>query len=142
MKQGLPGVPTWQEYIKQVPSGSTIGIDPTVINAGEAKELEKELSSRGSKLIYTDNLVDRIRPKRPSRPREPIKTHPLQYAGQSVESKLKALCQSLKGKNMVISRLDEIAWLLNLRGNFALSSITRNSFGRSQGPFERKQHYP
>lgn len=36
MKQGLPGVPTWQEYlVKNLSAGSRIGLDPTLINAGK-----------------------------------------------------------------------------------------------------------
>ncbi|RCI02676.1 hypothetical protein CU098_001562 [Rhizopus stolonifer] len=115
MKQGLPGVPSWQEYLKQLPPGSTIGVDPTMISVGQVQELEKEL--KNSRLVYTDNLVDRIRTERPHRPSNEIKIHPLQYAGQSVESKLKTLVKQLNGKSTVISRLDEIAWLLNLRGS-------------------------
>ncbi|CAO3703031.1 unnamed protein product [Rhizopus stolonifer] len=115
MKQGLPGVPNWQEYLKQLPSGSAIGVDPTMISVSQVQELEKEL--KNSRLVYTDNLVDRIRTERPPRPSNEIKVHPLQYAGQSVESKLKTLVKQLNGKSTVISRLDEIAWLLNLRGS-------------------------
>lgn len=43
--------------------------------------------------------------------------HPIQYAGKSVKSKLNDLRQSISGKNIVIASLDEIAWLLNLRGS-------------------------
>lgn len=85
----------------------------------EAKQLEKELSVIGSKLVYvTNNPVDQIRSTdRPARPSEPIKIHPIQYAGKSVKSKLNELRKTCQNNNVVVSALDEIAWLLNLRGS-------------------------
>lgn len=71
----------------------------------------------GSKLIYVEkNPVDQIRCDRPERPSEPIHVHPIQYAGKSVKNKLKELRQSCNNHHIVVSSLDEIAWLLNLRG--------------------------
>ncbi|GAN07442.1 aminopeptidase P [Mucor ambiguus] len=119
MKQGIPGVPTWQAYVKELPPNSSIGIDPSVITMEEASQLDKELSSIGSKLVYvTENPVDQIRSTdRPSRPSEPIKVHPIQYAGKSVKSKLNDLRKSCDNSSIIVSALDEIAWLLNLRGS-------------------------
>ncbi|KAL9542033.1 hypothetical protein MBANPS3_008813 [Mucor bainieri] len=119
MKQGIPGVPTWQEYIKALPPNSSIGIDPSVITMEEAEQLDKALSSIGSKLVYvTENPVDQIRSTdRPSRPSEPIKVHPIQYAGKSVKSKLNELRKACDNSSVIVSALDEIAWLLNLRGS-------------------------
>ncbi|KAG2236194.1 xaa-Pro aminopeptidase [Thamnidium elegans] len=118
MKQGLPGVPTWQEYlIKHVPANSTIGIDPSVITVQDATSLNQELSLIGSKLVFVEkNPVDQIRQDRPERPSEPIRVHPIQYAGKSVKSKLNDLRKSCNGNSIVVSLLDEIAWLFNLRG--------------------------
>ncbi|CEP17829.1 hypothetical protein [Parasitella parasitica] len=119
MKQGIPGVPTWQEYLKSLPPKSFIGIDPSVITFDEAKRLESELSATGSTLVYlSKNPVDRIRSSdRPPRPCEPVKVHPIQFAGKSVKSKLTELRRSSQGNNIIVSALDEIAWLLNLRGS-------------------------
>lgn len=85
----------------------------------EAQQLDKELSSTGSKLVYvTENPVDHIRSTdRPSRPSEPIKVHPIQYAGKSVKSKLSELRKACDNNSVIVSALDEIAWLLNLRGS-------------------------
>lgn len=85
----------------------------------EARQLDKELSLIGSKLVYvTENPVDQIRSTdRPSRPSEPIKVHPIQYAGKSVKSKLNELRKACENNSVIVSALDEIAWLLNLRGS-------------------------
>ncbi|KAI8877957.1 Creatinase/aminopeptidase [Backusella circina FSU 941] len=119
MKQSLPGVPTWQEYlVKKVPHNSNIGIDPSVINLTDAKALEASLKTIGSKLVYVNqNLVDKVRTDLPKRPSNPIQLHPFKYAGKSTKLKLSDLRQSLNGKSMVVSALDEVAWLLNLRGS-------------------------
>lgn len=101
-----------------MPPKSTIGIDPNVITVNDANRLQKELDSIGSKLVFLEqNPIDQIRNDRPNRPAKPIKVHPIQYAGKSVKSKLNELRQSANHTSIVISALDEIAWLLNLRGS-------------------------
>ncbi|CEG83399.1 Putative Aminopeptidase P [Rhizopus microsporus] len=119
MKQGMPGVPSWQDYVtKHLPVHASVGIDPSVINVAQAKQLEDDLAAKGSRLVYTEtNLVDQVRERVPERPHESIKRHPLEYAGKSARNKLQELRQALKGKCSVLSRLDEIAWLFNLRGS-------------------------
>lgn len=118
MKSGLPGVPTWQEYlVKDIPPNSSIGIDPSVITLNDAETLNKQLASIGSQLIFVEsNPVDKIRTDRPVRPSEPIQVHPIKYAGTSITSKLNDIRQKCNGNNLIVSSLDEIAWLLNLRG--------------------------
>lgn len=105
--------------MQDLPPNSSIGIDPSVITMEEARQLDKELSFIGSKLVYvTKNPVDQIRSTdRPSRPSEPIKVHPIQYAGKSVKSKLNELRKACENNSVIVSALDEIAWLLNLRGS-------------------------
>lgn len=101
-----------------MPHNSNIGIDPSVISLNEANTLKEGLKTIGSKLIHVDqNLVDKVRTDLPARPSNPIKSHPFKYAGKSTKLKLNDLRQSLNGKSMVVSALDEIAWLLNLRGS-------------------------
>ncbi|KAI8148444.1 Creatinase/aminopeptidase [Fennellomyces sp. T-0311] len=139
MKQGMPGVPTWKEYLaKNLPKGSRIGIDPSLITAGDAFALKSELQSAGSDLVAVQkNLVDRVRRDRPERPTHPIKEHALKYAGKSREEKLRDLRDGFTQRGYdgtVVSALDEIAWLLNLRGSdihccpifFAYCVVTRD----------------
>ncbi|KAI9497106.1 Creatinase aminopeptidase [Zychaea mexicana] len=122
MKQGMPKVPTWQEYlVKNLPKGSRIGIDPALMTIDNATALEKELASVGSQLVpVQENPVDRVRKDRPKRPTHPIYRHNLKYAGKNRESKLHDLRVTLTQRGYdgtVVSALDEIAWLLNLRGS-------------------------
>ncbi|KIM33916.1 hypothetical protein M408DRAFT_87603 [Serendipita vermifera MAFF 305830] len=122
MKQGLPQVPTWQEYLsKNLPSKSRIGFDPTLISIGDFETLEKDLKPLESTLIPTSNLVDTVwgsdRPSRPSNSVFPLEE---KYTGKSSKDKIAALRQEIEKKKAtatVVTQLDEVAWLFNLRGS-------------------------
>ena len=123
LKQGLEDVPTWQEWTtEQAEGGKTVGVDPTVITAAEARKLSDTLKKKAhATLVGVDeNLVDQIWSKRPSRPTEKVIVLSEKYAGRSFADKLTELRKEIakkKAAGMVVSMLDEIAWLFNLRGN-------------------------
>ncbi|KAH8821593.1 putative Xaa-pro aminopeptidase P [Xylogone sp. PMI_703] len=124
LKQGLQDVPTWQEWsAEQSEGGKTVGVDPTVISAPEARKLAEKIKKRGGQELVAieENLVDKIwGAERPPRPSEPVKVLAQQFAGKDVKSKLDDLRKELDKKNssgFVVSLLDEIAWLFNLRGS-------------------------
>ena len=141
MKQGLPEVPTWQSWLKTVsnpihaymdlldlykelPSASRIGIDPTVIPYSEFKTLNTSLTTPPtiSTLIpVTENLIDQIwGSSKPPRPSNEIFHLADQYTGEKLGQKLTSLREKLAkigSPGIVISQLDEVAWLFNLRGS-------------------------
>lgn len=99
---------------------SSIGVDPRTFSASQMQSLKKDLEQAGLKIKYIEqNLVDSIWEDQPQMPTLPIKVHTLKFAGESVESKLQRL-RSAMGKTgcdiHVITMLDAIAWLFNLRG--------------------------
>ena len=124
MKQGLPNVPTWKEWaLDQAKDGKNVGVDPTLITQDDAKKLQNEMTEKGcGKLVgISDNLVDKIwgtdRPKRPSEIVYPVAE---KYSGKSFSDKVKDLRVTLDKKQaagMVVSMLDDVAWLFNLRGS-------------------------
>ncbi|KAG0308876.1 hypothetical protein BGZ98_006374 [Dissophora globulifera] len=120
MKSGLPEVPTWQEYlVKNLPAGSRIGIDPLVFTATDANKLEADLAKVGSTLVPTANLVDLAWQDRPARPASKLLILSTKTSGQSHTEKIQQLRKTLEKKGVagfVVSGLDEIAWLFNLRG--------------------------
>ncbi|KAG0051334.1 hypothetical protein BGZ89_003595 [Linnemannia elongata] len=126
MKSGLPDVPTWQEYlVKNLPAGSRIGIDPLVFTATDAVELESELAKVGSSLVPVSNLVDmvweqqHVNHPRPCRPARPLMTLTTATTGRTHLDKIQQLRKDLALKGVtgcVVSGLDEIAWLFNMRG--------------------------
>ncbi|KAI8089674.1 peptidase M24, structural domain-containing protein [Halteromyces radiatus] len=140
MKQGLPGVPTWQEYlVKDLPWGSRIGLDPTLITAADARQLSNDLGAHGSQLVpIHDNLVDLAwGDARPPPPHHKVNVHPIEFSGKAHHEKLKDLQDHIKEKGaygIVVSALDEIAWVFNLRGSdiecnpvfFSYAIITEN----------------
>lgn len=121
LKQGLAEVPTAFEWAaKQAASGKTVGVDPTVITAPDARKLAQKIKKEGGKeLVAVENLVDLVwGSNRPARPNEPVKVLGPQYAGQEIKVKLEGLRKEMKkSPGFIVSMLDEIAWLFNLRGN-------------------------
>jgi Xaa-Pro aminopeptidase len=121
-KLGIPGVPAWQEWIKQeLGPGEALGVDPRLISHRQFSSLKKELSLKGIILRrIAPNLVDLIRPDRPEPPRGKIIGYPFKYAGESVTSKLRRLRKKMAAEGAdahVIAALDAIAWLFNIRGS-------------------------
>ncbi|KAI8889077.1 hypothetical protein K501DRAFT_329437 [Backusella circina FSU 941] len=123
MKQGLPGVPTWQEYVvNRLPSGSRIGLDATLTTANDARDLQTQLGNVNSTLVpVSPNPVDVAWAEaRPAYPLDPVFVHPVSFAGEAFQSKLDKVRKHLHDHHahgVMVSALDEIAWLLNLRGS-------------------------
>ncbi|KAJ1742907.1 hypothetical protein LPJ68_001502 [Coemansia sp. RSA 1086] len=141
MKRGIPGVPSPQDYLAEhLPEGTRVGIDPTLMTATEANELKEKLQARGNGdlVAIEDNLVDIVWGKdRPERPKNTVFIHDIKYAGESHDSKVARVREFIEKENasgLVVSALDEIAWLFNLRGTdidfnpvfFAYAVVTRD----------------
>lgn len=142
LKQGLQDVPTWQEWsAEQSSGGKTVGIDPELIAGSTARKLEDKIKRSGGKELkpIEHNLVDLVwGADRPKRPMNTISVLPLKFAGKDVDVKLQDLRLELDKKaspGIIVSALDEIAWLFNLRGSdipynpvfFSYASITKDS---------------
>ncbi|KAI0674634.1 Creatinase/aminopeptidase [Trametes maxima] len=122
MKQGLPDVPTWQDFLsKNLEKKTRIGVDPTLIAASDADGIQKALESKESELIsLPKNLVDLVWPGRPPRPANKVFPLDVKHSGRSHSEKLKNLREELQkkpAKAAVVNMLDEVAWLFNLRGS-------------------------
>ncbi|PYH88188.1 hypothetical protein BO71DRAFT_423865 [Aspergillus ellipticus CBS 707.79] len=123
LKRGVEGVPTWQEWTtEQAEGGKVVGVDPALITPSGARSLAETLKKNGSSLVGVhQNLVDLVWEKdKPAPPREAVRVHPAKYAGKSFQDKIADLRKELETKKaagFVISMLDEIAWLFNLRGS-------------------------
>ncbi|KAJ6107660.1 Xaa-Pro aminopeptidase P [Penicillium sp. IBT 18751x] len=123
LKRGIEGVPSWQEWTtEQAQGGKAVGVDPSLITAAGARKLAETLEKNGSSLVgIQQNLVDLVWGKdRPARPVEKVRVHPVKYAGKSFQDKIADIRKELETKKkagFVVSMLDEIAWLFNLRGS-------------------------
>ena len=122
MKDAIPGTPTQGEWLsKKLPSGSRVGVDPFVISNENWKLLATQLESAGHTLVpISDNLVDKVWDNRPAPPTKPIDALDIRFAGKSWREKVSEVRQEIKNKEcfaLVVTALDEIAWLFNLRGS-------------------------
>lgn len=124
LKQGVQDVPTWQEWCaEQAAGGKVVAVDPTLLTAGTAKKLAESIKKEGGKdLVPIDsNLIDSVwASERPPRPSEAVTLQENKYSGKDVKAKLNDLRKELEKKKshgFVVSMLDEVAWLFNLRGN-------------------------
>ncbi|KAJ6002057.1 hypothetical protein N7499_002078 [Penicillium canescens] len=122
LKRGVEGVPTWQEWTtEEAQGGKAVGVDPSLITAAGARKLAETLEKSGSSLVgVSENLIDLVWGKdRPARPSEKVRVHPEKYAGKTFQEKVAELRKDLESRKkagFIISMLDEIAWLFNLRG--------------------------
>ena len=117
-------MPTWEEWTAEQSAGDkVVGVDPTLITAAAARKLSENIKKKGGKelLAVSENLVDEVwGDARPPRPAEEIKPLALEYTGKPLGEKIEELRKELEKKKsagLVISMLDEVAWLFNLRGN-------------------------
>lgn len=120
-KMRIPGWPTLEEWLmKNMKSGQTLGFDGRVVSVNEYKELKKIQDKKNIRISMDNDLIDLIWSERPNLPKEKIFLHDVKYCGKSTGEKIKEVREEMKklgGKSYVISSLDDIAWLYNIRGN-------------------------
>ena len=112
---------TREEWLVQnLGDEAVIGIDGRLFSAVEASRLERFCGENGIMLATDFAPADRIWADRPPRPMGEAYVHDEALAGETVESKMERLVASLElngADAMLISALDEIAWLFNMRGS-------------------------
>ena len=118
-KMGEPGVPTVEEYCAKVlPEGGKLGLCGLTASCGLVRGLEKALEAKHGR-IKTLNLEDELWTEgRPALPATPAWILPKEYAGFSPAEKLgqlRAKLQELGCTAQLVGKLDNLAWLLNLR---------------------------
>ena len=120
MKDGVDGTPGIAEWLsKHLSDGDTVGLDGNVFPATAAEALERDLNAKGIFLNDEGDPFAEIWPNRPALPLSPVTIQPLKYTGETVAKKLERLRTQLRkigAEAMLVSALDEVAWLLNLRG--------------------------
>ncbi len=118
---GEPDVLDYPEWLaSELDADATVGFDAQSVSLAAAKNLEQRLAPRGIELNPGDDLVAMIRDDRPSLPNRPIWVYAPRFAGQSRGEKvyaLRARMRELGADYHLISTLDDIAWLLNIRGS-------------------------
>ncbi|KAG1939871.1 xaa-Pro aminopeptidase 1 isoform X1 [Pimephales promelas] len=122
MKMGLKETLSQEDWLISVlPENSRVGVDPWIIAADQWKNMSKALSSAGHSLVAVqENLIDAIWEDRPTRPSTKLIALGLKYTGLTWQDKITALRGKMAERKIswfVVTALDEIAWLFNLRGS-------------------------
>ncbi|WP_022728348.1 aminopeptidase P family protein [Fodinicurvata sediminis] len=107
--------------VEHLPEGGQLGYDPFLHSQREVEALKSECERLGAYAVACpDNPLDSIWEDRPEPPSGQVESHPLRFAGESVESKRQAMADELSANQedaVVLTRSDSIAWLLNIRGS-------------------------
>lgn len=120
-KMGEEGVPTVEEYLRHtLKPGQCLGFDGRTMTAAGGEELEKSLAQNQVSVSCQMDLVGDIWEDRPALSCEPAWELDLKYAGQPRSEKLAQVRGAMaeqKADYFILTSLDDIAWLLNIRGN-------------------------
>ncbi|TVR87057.1 MAG: aminopeptidase P family protein [Saprospirales bacterium] len=120
-KMGEPGVLKPLAWLREnLKSGDRLFTDASCITTNVFRTFEKEMSKMDVEMVAGDDLFDEIWEDRPAVPMNPIYMHPEEFAIHSTQKKLKELQSNIKkdgAEMLLISMLDEVAWLTNLRGS-------------------------
>ena len=120
-KMGQEGVPSINEYLQKVmPEGGKLGFDGRVINDQMGAGLQEALEDKHVTISYEEDLVGEIWENRPALSAEPVWILEEKYAGKSAAQKIEDLRGEMKKLHAdvhVLTTVDDIVWLLNIRGN-------------------------
>lgn len=121
MKMGEPEVPSLEDYVKEaLPEGGTIGFDGRVVAMEEGCRYRKTAEEKKGKILYGEDLIDRIWEGRPKLSEEPVFSLDIRYTGESVKNKLERIREVMRecgASTHILTTLDDICWTLNIRGN-------------------------
>ncbi|KAK2556842.1 putative Xaa-Pro aminopeptidase P [Acropora cervicornis] len=120
--RGVPGFPTIAQWLAQeLINRQRVGVDGRLISIADFEDMKKKLSpSLVSLMSVSKNLVDEIwKEGRPSLSNATIFPLEMKFTGKSWRDKVKDMRAEMSSNSatcVVVYKLDEVAWLLNLRG--------------------------
>ena len=119
-KMGEEGVPTIEEYLlNTLKPGQRLGFDGRTMTAAGGEELEKKLAEKQVSIAFQMDLVGDIWQDRPALSCSPVWELELKYAGKPRSEKLAQIRKAMaeqKADYFLLTSLEDIAWLLNIRG--------------------------
>ncbi len=121
MKLRVPGaVPPEQWLVEKCPHGSRVGADPQVLPVAPWRNLKNALGDSGIELVETPDLFEAIWANRPGIPADSVFELRMSCAGRSRKEKHEMVVAELKRNGtdlLIVTALDELAWIFNLRGS-------------------------
>lgn len=120
-KENIPGEPSVLEWLGEVlDEDAVVGVDGRLFSLIEANRIEMFCAQNGFMFAPDFRAAEAIWTDRPARPMNPAFVHDEALAGEDVDSKISRVVDALDAADadgLLITALDEIAWLLNLRGS-------------------------
>ncbi len=121
-RMGKPDVLSPTRWLgEELGPGQVVGVDPRVLSLAAAKDLESVAERSGFEVRWLEtNPIDAVWDDQPELPAKPLTIHPEEVAGRSVSDKLAELRAELakeRASATVVTALDQIAWLFNIRGS-------------------------
>ena len=121
---GEPGVPTVEEYIlSKVGEGEVLAFDGRVVSYNAGKSYEEKLGAKGASISTEEDIPGMLWTDRPAMSAEKAYVLPVEFSGKTVQDKLSDVRAVMAEKGTqahVVTSLDDIAWLYNIRGNDVL----------------------
>lgn len=119
--EGTPSVSEWLVSELSTYEKAVVGLDGNVNSFAEVAAMEQELATKGNITVRTDaDPMAELWTDRPVIPDNMVNLHPLEYSGESTSSKISRVRKHLLdcgADGLLVTALDEIAWVLNLRGS-------------------------
>lgn len=119
-KMGEPGVPSFIEFIvENIKKGQCVGFDGKVMSVSQVNDLKSKFQE-DIKINSDYDLIDMLWTDRPDMASSKAFVLDTKYCGEDIQSKLSRIREALEKENCdinIISSLDDIAWIFNLRGN-------------------------
>ena len=119
--EGTPSVSEWLASELSIYEKAVVGLDGNVNSFAEVAAMEQELATKGNITVRTDtDPMAELWTDRPVIPDNMVSLHPLEYSGESTSSKVSRVRKHLLecgADGLLVTALDEIAWVLNLRGS-------------------------
>lgn len=119
--EGTPSVSEWLASELSTYEKAVVGLDGNVNSFAEVAAMEQELATKGNITVRTDaDPMAELWTDRPVIPDNMVSLHPLEYSGESTSSKVSRVRKHLLeccADGLLVTALDETAWVLNLRGS-------------------------
>lgn len=119
-KEGLPETPTINSWLSStLKRGMTIAIDGRLFSTDAVEQMIAFFATYGIKVVTDYTPFDTIWKNRPTLPTAPFFVHEEKYSGESATSKIERVIEAISKSGadaIMLSALDEIAWLFNIRG--------------------------
>ncbi|MEM7038913.1 MAG: aminopeptidase P family N-terminal domain-containing protein, partial [Bacteroidota bacterium] len=120
-KQGIPHAPEHRVWLRnQLPKGARVGIDGKLVTIAGLAALEGIFAEKGITLVTEHDIIAEAWTDRPPMPEAPVVPHPTELAGMIRMEKLTRVRAAMKEAGVdhhLVSTLDDVAWLMNLRGD-------------------------